>query len=364
MGATLAEDEEFKRDLTRRTIDLWGRTQFGHMDDIAYQNGGGAILEECLRNIPDYYQYSGEIRHIGVNKSAIASHLKDTEHLFVVGQGPLSAFKQKDLQIIDQLPKVKSVTFVDLSRKFNKAAASFMKSHTRGRGIDVEALHMDFRNAADIFKALKIDAPRPHTSVMSTGGLVSNIHNASTTGFPQKQMEGMLRAYRDLASDDGYVMLGYDSNHNYDRLRRAYEKFDPFIINLTKIIADNCLGIEGFQPGDKYFKYEMEWNLKASQIAHKLVATHPQAFRINNGTERHNYLVNQDEEFIVISSIKPDALKMGDLGRNVGMETANIFLDGNGLAEHVFKRAAAPVHQECLAENCAVQPETPAPVIP
>lgn len=329
-------DMAFRDEVTRLTIDMFGRKQHGHMGEIAYQNGGGELFEAFVQNNRGYYPYHGEIDHITANRKAIAEEIGDTEHVIVVGPGPASSFSKKDFRIIELLPNLKSVDFIDLSESFNRQSAAAMEEFARSRDIEIKTHKMDFRTAGDVLQI------KPKTTVISTGALVGNVHNVPLNGFPNFDMEDMLRGFRKLAGDDGYVVLGYDSNSNHKTLKSSYnEDLAPFFLNLLKTISSHCHGLTEFNPDPDHFRYEMEWLEKSHQVVHKLVVTRPQTFKLQTGDTLRNGNLETGNEFIVMSSLKPPTGKMSELGQNIGLETCNIYVDRNGLAEHVFKTVAS-----------------------
>lgn len=333
-------NKEFSDIVTRAAIDLFTRRQYGHAGEIAYLNGGGKLFSDFVKYNGDYYPYKGEIEHITRNRGAIAQDIADTEHLIVVGQGPSHSLENKELQIIKLLPNLKRVTFVDVAEDFNKQAIGVMNAYKKqsGRTFEVGTLTMDFHRAAT-----KVEHDLKAT-VISTGSLISNVHNAPVHGFPDQIMIEMLQGFSDLAGPDGNVVLGYDSNDDSISLSKAYnQQLAPFIKNIAKIIEDHCEGISGFKGSPDYFDYEMEWVHKGLQVAHKLIVKKAQAFTIEHEGRRIPITLNPGDEFVCMTSLKPTSNKMSRLAIHADLEARNSYVDRNGMVEHVFRVNKSPI---------------------
>lgn len=321
--------------VTKAAIDLFTRRQYGHMGEVAYLNGGGKLFGDFVKFNTDYYVYRGEVEHIDRNKHSIANDVRDTEHLIVVGQGPAHSLENKEMQLIKLLPGLKKITFVDISEDFNNQAVAVMDAYKRqtGRNFAVGTLTADFHAAAS-----QINRDGMKATVISTGSLLSNVHNAPVHGFPDQIMIEMLQGFSDLAGKDGHVILGYDSNDDVISLQKAYnQQLAPFIKNIAKIIADHCEGLQGFKGDPDYFDYEMEWVQKGQQIAHKLIVRKAQSFSITHEGRKIAVTLNPGDEFVCMSSLKPTTNKMSRLAPYAGLETQNSYVDRNGMVEHVFR---------------------------
>ncbi|MFN3828195.1 MAG: L-histidine N(alpha)-methyltransferase [Micavibrio sp.] len=328
----------FDKLVTEVAIDLFGRRKHGHTGEIAYQNGGGKLFAQFTHANPDYYPYHGEITLLATNRDAIAELFADVEHAIVVGPGPASSFSRKEYPILEKLPKLKAVSLVDLSADFNQQAKGVIQSNSQAMRRRVKGnitnYDMDFHDAGAVIPA------QGKTAVFVTGGLVSNVHNAPLNGFPDQDMQGMLRACRDLAGEDGFVILGYDTNQWHESLNKAYDQsLAPFIKNIMQIIADHTPGIQGFDPHPDNFRYEMQWHKKASQVAHTIVFERPQRFTITDNGQTHTFTFDTGDELVMMSSIKPLQQKMTQLASYCGLQTVNGYFDQHGLVEHIFKSA-------------------------
>lgn len=330
-------DKSISDTVTKAAIALFTRKQWGHMGDIAYLNGGGKLFGDFTQNNNDYYVYRSEVSHLAYNAKSIANDIGDTEHLIIVGPGPALSLRMKDMQILKLLPHVKKVTLVDISQSFNDQGLEALEDFKResGRTFQTGALTMEFHQAAS-----HVDHTMP-TTVISTGSLISNVHNAPVGGFPEHPLKDMLQGFSDLAGPDGRVVLGYDSNDDEFSLRRAYSaRLAPFIKNIAKIIADHCEGIQGFDGAPDNFDYEMAWDYKSLQVMHKLIVKKSQAFTIDYQGRSHSLTLRAGEEFVVMSSIKPRASIMSRMAedKDVGLDTQNVYQDRHGMVEHVFTR--------------------------
>jgi hypothetical protein len=337
-------DKTISDSVTKAAIALFTRRQWGHMGDVAYLNGGGKLFGDFTQQNNDYYVFRSEVSHIAYNAKSIANDIADTEHLIVVGQGPALSLKSKEMQLIKLLPKIKKVTFVDISQGFNDQAVAVIDEYKRnsGRQFDTGALTMEYNKAA-----AHVDNHSMPTTVISTGSLISNVHNAPIHGFPEHPLKEMLQGFSDLAGPDGKVVLGYDSNDDEISLRRAYNaQLAPFIKNIAKIIADHGEGIKGFNGGADHFDYEMSWDHKSLQVMHKLIVRKSQAFTIEYQGRVHPITLRTGEEFVVMSSIKPRTNIMSRIAEDadVGLVTQNVYQDRHGMVEHVFTKRPQPPH--------------------
>lgn len=324
--------------VTKAAFALFSGFQWGNMGDVAYLNGGGALFGTFSQQNPDYYIFRSEMTHIANKAQSIAEDIKDTEHLVIVGQGPDVSLNSKEMHIVRLLKNLKKITFVDISESFNQQALAVIAEYNKqsGRKIQAGALTMEFGKAA-----AHVDNTSMPTTVISTGSLISNVHNARTGSFPVIPLRQMLKEFSDLAGPDGRVVLGYDSNDDELSLRRAYNgQLAPFIINISQIIADHGEGITGFHGGPDYFDYKMEWDHLSSQVMHKLVVKKSQAFTIEQGGQAHQFTLRAGEEFVVMSSVKPSPRRMSSIAeeQDVNLVTDIVYQDRHGMVEHVFKR--------------------------
>ncbi|HEY0902223.1 MAG TPA: L-histidine N(alpha)-methyltransferase [Micavibrio sp.] len=320
--------------VTEVALDLFSRKQHGHTGEIAYRNGGGKLFGDFTRANPDYYPYHGEIALLKTNALAISHTLKDVEHVIVAGPGPISSFTEKEEPILTLLPNLKAVSFIDISDAFNAAAVNHMKTAPQwaARNIDVESHEVDFHDAAPLI------ADKGPRAVFATGGLVTTMHNVPLNGFPDQSMQNSLHACRNLAGDDGFVILGYDSNQWHESLSRAYDQsLAPFIKNIMKIIADHTNGIQGFDPHPDNFRYEMQWHRKSHQAALTLIFEKPQVFTIPQNNRPLTFAFDAGDELVMMASLKAPPQKMTQLASYCGLTTLNGYFDQHGLVEHVYK---------------------------
>ncbi len=324
----------FDQRVTDVAISLFSRKKQGHTGEIAYQNGGGKLFEQFTRANANYYLYHGEISLLQANGDAIAQNIIDTEHAIIVGPGPATSFSRKEAPLLERLPHLKAVSLIDLSSAFNQQAVGVLNQNPKwaGQNLDIESHEMDFRHAPTHIPN------KGKRAIFVTGGLITNVHNAPLNGFPDQDMQGMLTACRNLAGEDGYVILGYDTNQWHETLSKAYDQsLAPFIKDIMKIIADHTDGIQGFDPHPDNFRYEMQWHKKANQVAHTLVFEKPQRFTITKDSHVHTFTFDIGEELVMMSSLKPLQQKMTQLAGYCNLTTTTGYFDKHGLVEHVFK---------------------------
>jgi hypothetical protein len=326
------------RDLvTQVAIDLFSRTMQGHAGEIAYLNGGGELFKNFATGNPDYYLYNGESDHIEANKVELAKMIKDTEHLIVVGQGPAESFENKEMKIIKLLDNLKKVTFIDVSAQFNKAARGALRTYCKdnNKKIVSHSLTADFN---DIAQTIQHDMK---STVISTGSLITNLHNTDFRDFPSRQMSEILGSFAKLAGPNGQAVLCYDSNRDAESLKKAYNhQLAPFITNIAKIIQQFSNGIKNFDGSADSFSYTAEWYPHSSQIAHNIVATKDQDFSIENNGIVHNFSIKAGDTFNCMTSIKAAPEMISTLGYEMGLESQKAILENNGIVAHVLKQRA------------------------
>jgi hypothetical protein len=113
-----------------------------------------------------------------------------------------------------------------------------------------------------------------------------------------------------------------------------------------KVVADHASGIQGFNPSPDYFRYEAEWVKRAGQVSHKLVVTKPQQFQIQMDTKLYSFALYENDEFIVMSSLKPSVSRLSKIAETHGMATDNTYSDGENIIEHVFTVKSLPQHEK------------------
>jgi hypothetical protein len=329
----------FKRAVAAAAVDLFTRKQHGHMGDIAYYNGGGKLFEDFVKANDNYALYNGEIRNISIHKKAIATDVAGTERAIIVGPGPASSFRMKEMQILKLLPDLKEIHLIDVNHEFNRQARKAIEdfSQSSGRKITVKTYQMDFRMASAAIP------PAANTTVFSTGSLVSNVPNAPLSGFPDYDIGIFMEGFARLAGVGGKVVLGYDANETGEEQVDHYnDDLAPFIKNIMKVVADHASGIKGFNPAADHFRYEAEWVKKAGQVAHKLVVVKPQHFEINMDDRIYQFALYENDEFIVMSSLKPSVTRLSKVADRHGMATDNTYSDGDNIIEQVFTVKSLP----------------------
>lgn len=338
----------FSHAVAAAAVDLFTRKQHGHMGDIAYYNGGGKLFEDFVKANDNYALYNGEIRNISIHKKAIAADVAETERAIIVGPGPASSFRMKEMQILKLLPDLKEVHLIDVNREFNKQARKAIQDYSKssGREIKIKTYQMDFRAASAAIPAAA------NTTVFSTGSLVSNVPNAPLSGFPDYDIGVFMESFAQLAGVGGKVVLGYDANETGEEQVDHYnDDLAPFIKNIMKVVADHAHGLHGFNPAPDHFRYEAEWVRKAGQVAHKLVVTKPQQFKITHDGRVYQFSLDKDDEFIVMSSLKPSVKRLSKIADTHGMATTSTYSDGNNIIEQVFKVRNLPHKAICLPDQ-------------
>lgn len=337
-GSTRQAD--FKNAVTHAAFDLFARKQHGHLGDIAYLNGGGKLYEKFMSANNAYALFSGEISNITAHRDALVKDLSDTQRAIIVGPGPGSSFEQKEMQLLKLLPDLKEVHFVDLNNEFNRQGAMIVKNYARKNklSIRVETHEMDFRNAAAVIPQ------REHTTVLSTGSLVSNVPNAPLNAFPDYDTGRFIDGFAVLAGEGGKVVLGYDSNDSAKNLEQSYNNdLAPFIENIMKIIVDHSRSIRGLDAAKGNFRYESAWLKQAGQVAHKLIAEKAQTFQIIFDGNVHGFFIEEGDEYIVMSSLRPKVERLTKIAQNIGMKTESVYVSDSGIVDQVFTVKRAPI---------------------
>ncbi len=338
------QTEGFDQEVTKVALGIFSRKEYGTAGSIAYSDAGASIFTENVLTAPAYYPYWGEVEHISAQKDSIARDIECTARAIIVGQGPRESLRNKELQVLKLLPNLQRIETLDLSAEFNQQSAeelrNFAKDYTEthGRQLEIVCHQMDFTRPSAIIK------PQANTTVFSTGSLLSNIPNASPHGSPDSDLKRLLQAFGYLAGKNGKIVIGYDSNTVQDTLTQAYnnEAISKLILNIPQIIADHCVGIEGFDPSPENFSYEAQWIPKANQEALKIIIENPQDFSIQG----ERFHLRAGEEYVFISSVKPQPNIVRELANDIGITQKSVYIDEHGLCEHILKveKEQAPLY--------------------
>lgn len=148
----------------------------------------------------------------------------------------------------------KHCTLVDESIAFLKQIVGSALT----KGIKIEPIVDDFFANEDAY----LDG---QALICSFGSTISNIVNPVSAELPQEALVDSLSKMA-LAANKGWMLIGFDSDHDGERIKNYFKKHALFQLNIfDRMVAE--LPIKGdFDP--KAFTYKPEWVAASGQLAH------------------------------------------------------------------------------------------------
>lgn len=327
--------KELQAEITEATIKLLRGESHGHAGKYGYFNGGALLFSKFIENNPNYQLYWSEkslLEDEGIN---IAQKIfRDTERVVIVGQG--SAFSEKEWHIVKHLPNLKEIEFIDLSQKFNDAAvadATLLKT-TLPANISI---HISIRSQTVDYKKLAYQPPEeinPNhlvTTVICTGGLITNQDAPANGRYPESAVKDDLRNMARLTGGKGHLIIGYDTNDEILKLHAAYKtpELETFYYNCLEFMLSHSKGVE-LKDGAgnpitldkaglrKIFTFETaeRFDQQVRNYPHMMKAAVPFTAYINHGNIREKISVEAGSEFVLMNCYKPRPNRMTTLAED------------------------------------------------
>lgn len=319
----MVSTKEIEKDtgLKQRATLLFQGEIHGNMGPDLYTNGGSDKYSRIIATNDDYVPYQGEVALIEERKQAIARWARDIDTVIIVGPGPAQTVRTKELPILSLLSNLKTVKLIDLSEKFNNAAAEVIEEELKN--VRAEIYTGDFNKVT-------LNGNYKNALVITTGSL-TNFEDAPTDSFPAQIAAKYLSRFRELAKSGGKILWGYDSNSDKTSLEKEYDtpEIHSFILNpLNKLAATSGVSVD---PGK--FVYTPEFHPRSSHLAHYWTATDDQTISIDG----QNIDIFKDSRYLCFSSIKLQPERLNILAQNRGIKPYNSFKSrDNGQVLHCF----------------------------
>jgi dimethylhistidine N-methyltransferase len=224
-----------------------------------FYDARGSALFDMICELPEYYPTRTEMQILESRGAEIARCIGDDALLVEFGSG--SSLKTRLL--LDRLPTLSAYVPVDISRSHLMTAAQGISAAYPG----LEVLPV----CADFTRSFAVPAPhRParRVVVFFPGSTIGN--------FDPPQAADLLRVMREVAGENGALLIGTDLVKDVSVLLRAYDDqagvTAAFNLNVlrrfnSELAADFDLSA---------FRHHVEWNAQASRIEMHLVSTQAQ----------------------------------------------------------------------------------------
>lgn len=297
--------------------DLLSGRRAGHMGEYGYLGEGTKTVEEFFATCEAYYPCSAEKKSFTSNARTFASQIERTRRLVIIGPGPVDSLRGKEMKLLAYLPDLEEVNLVDVSEGFcvdgEEALHTYFNAISRD-GVRIKKFVMDYTGLAAELPVMD------NTTVISTGGLISNMARIEGEQYPRDQMLAFLRVMKDIASKGakGKVVLGYDSNDDPQKIHAAYKSnlFKDYIghsfLNALRM-AEFSSNVNDLPSLTYHFDIETEWQPPTAE--HCLVAKKQTV--LSCGDDR--FVIKKGRRFVILNSVKPTPSSVDDLAREVGL---------------------------------------------
>lgn len=322
--------------------NLFTRAEVGQIGYYCYMGEGAKRTRDFYKNQHTYYPHAGEITFLHAEAVSIAAPISSTRHLIIVGPGPAQdSLMRKEAALLPHLPHLQTVHLVDVSEKYcldglNKLRQVF---RAQNRKILLNSTVAPYEHAADQFA----QHHRDHTTVITTGSLISNVTKRGDEAFPDAQIGEFLRSMRKMAGKgrENKVVVGYDACQDEEQVLKSYEGkyFDRFILGGLQRAFELTSHVYSVKPAEisNYFKRVSTWEPSLAHHHVEVVQPLNLVFQARgNDRERFIYL-KPGQRFSIMNSVKPPM----DLVKKMATQSANLQTritlgSPDGLVEHVF----------------------------
>lgn len=319
-----------KSDLRR----LFTRDESGHIGHYGYLGKGAQIVDEFYTTHPAYYLNRGEVALLTENAEIVANKIKETERLIIIGPGP----SLKEEPLLPHLPYLSEIVLIDVEKEFCDHSQFQLKGlfNKIGRhNVKISALVSDFHDAPSILP------PSKNTTVITTGSLISNVPQKSNERFPEAQILLALSKFRELAGNDGRVVLGYDSCQSPFQIQESYNHpaFDRFVLHCVGQAFD-VAKINSITSKNITDYFERRTHTGRGVTPHHNVVAKTDMhfdFRAAGSKKPIQVPISKGDEFTVLYSVKPLPHQITALSQNIGMSRGWSMTSDQGLTLHVLK---------------------------
>jgi dimethylhistidine N-methyltransferase len=230
-----------------------------------YDERGSALFEQIC-GLPEYYLTRTELRIMQQHVAAMADALGPRVALIEPGSGA----SRKTRLLLEALERPAAYLPVDISREHLYAAARSLRRDYPG--LSVQPL------AADFTRPLRL----PAGLAASSRRRVVYFPGSTLGNFRRDEAVSLLSRFRNLAGDDGALLLGVDRVKAPDVLERAYDDAAGVTaeFNLNALRHLNRELDAGFDLAG--FRHRAPWIAERGRIEMHLVALRPQRFSLGD----------------------------------------------------------------------------------
>ncbi len=308
---------------------LFNHDGSGHLGHYGYFGQGAEIVSKFYGEHEGYYLHRGEISFLSSQAPRIGHELSATQRLVIVGPGP----KIKETVLFPHLPNLSHVVLIDVEGEFCTNGEKSLRDifAQAERNIRVTSLVTDFQEAAPLLQ------PMRHTTVISTGSLLSNVSQKSDEKFPETQILVALSKFKRLAGNGGNIVLGYDSCQDPWQVQESYNHpmFDQFVLNCIGQAFERAAinEVNSHNVAD-YFYRETRTGINVVPH-HNVVARKDMSIRFNGSTSS-SVSIRKGDAFPVMYSVKPLPHQITALAHNIGLNGFSMTSD-EGLTLHLLR---------------------------
>ena len=310
-------------------IDIFVTKRDGAIGEAAFRYDESGLYDRAT-DTPEYYMRDGDVGLHERYAAACANRINGIETAVVVGPGPGNILASKEGNILAQLPRLKRVITIDIAPENNSEAAQYVRgdlSAIFGRQIEHIGVTSDFRKAIEAHPELFSSQER--RAVFCSGSTVMNLPPSVLDRFPERALSRDLKTFADMAGDDGYVLMTYDSNQNEASIIAPYvtDEAKDLFLNVIDVQAERNPYLKGLTR--EHFEYAVDVNRDAHEVRQRLIVVKPYSFELPfmtaNGIKgQHAVTLHVGDEFHMISSYKPELERVKNVVANTGRLTTSL----------------------------------------
>lgn len=254
-----------------------------------------------------------------------------------LGPGTATAFRNKTLPIVDRL---ESTTCILVDENI-----AFLEQIAAADGLRPD-LHI--KPVIDDFFVNETAYSEEPALVCSFGSTISNIVNPVSDLPPKAALVDSL-AKLAHATSDGWLLIGFDSDQDGERIKSYFKKHALFQLNVFDRMAAELPITGNFDP--EAFDYEPEWIVTSGQLAHMAIVSKDMKFRIG-ATEVE---LKKGQKLHIKNSYKFTPKFFEDCCKLAGLEMVKTWSDDSPAKIYLLKIQPRPLVQR---QNLSAKPDT------
>ena len=277
-------------------------------------------------NHPHYYLHHANKRLFATRSQIVANRVNGIRHAIVFGQGPGEVFAEQEALMLEQLPKLEEVTTIEFSQTFNDEAEAVVRalSEKVGRPIKHNKITESFEKAARNHPELLSPEKK---LVINSGSTIMNL--ADVPGeFPRRELQSKLAMMKEMAGDEGFVLITYDS-YREDKVPAklaAYstpEAKELFLHAIDELAAKRP---ELTELKRENFEYIVEWDKDTFNAGQKLRVVHPIHIYLRYKGDHETIgtfrgMQEAGEDYQIINSFMPEIEEVEASADEIGLST-------------------------------------------